>query len=93
MKGWYRAEFDRAMPPAWVTLERITAESVDLYRHVPPPGDNIPVYVELFQVEDLVPTEDDIEWAVRRLRKHRSRGTLGMRSEHLKGWMSESRKE
>ena len=31
LKGWYRAAIDRAPPPAWVTLERIMAERVDLY--------------------------------------------------------------
>ena len=50
------AAVDCALSPAWVTLERITVEPVDLYRHVPPPGENIPLYVELFQVEDSIPT-------------------------------------
>ena len=63
MKGWYRAAVDRMPPPAQVTLKRITAERVDLYRHIPPLGENIPVSVEPFPVEDLVPTEDEIEWA------------------------------
>ena len=40
-------------------------ERVDLYRYVPPPGDNIPVSVEPFLVDDLVPMEDEIEWAVK----------------------------
>ena len=69
-KGWYRDEFDRRLPPAQVTIERIMAECVDLYRHVPPPGENIPVPVEPLQIEDLLPTEDEIEWAVKRLRNH-----------------------
>ena len=38
MKGWYRAAFNRAPPPARATLERITAERVELYSHVTPPG-------------------------------------------------------
>ena len=53
MKGWYMAVVDRASPLAWVTLKWITSERVDLYRHVPPPGENIPVSVEPFPVEDL----------------------------------------
>ena len=56
MKGWYQAAFDFAPPPARVTLERITAEQVDLYRHIPPPGENIPVSVDPLPVEELVPT-------------------------------------
>ena len=60
MKGWYRAAFERTPKPAQVTLYWITAERVDLYQHVPPPGENIPVSVEPFQVEDLLPMEDKI---------------------------------
>ena len=61
MKGWYKAVVDRSTPPAWVNLERIMAERIDLYFQVPPPGENIPVSVDPFQVKDLVPTEDKIE--------------------------------
>ena len=64
IKGWYKAAFDRAPPPAWVTLERITAERVELYSYVPPPGRNIPISVQLFPVDDSVPTQHKIEWAV-----------------------------
>ena len=64
MKGWYMAAVDRVPPPTRFTLKRITADQVDLYSYVPPPGENIPVSVEPFLVDDLVPTEDEIEWAV-----------------------------
>ena len=43
MKGWYRASANRGPPPARATLERITAELVELYSQVPYLGDNIPV--------------------------------------------------
>ena len=43
MKGWYRAAVNRVPPPAQATLERITEERVELYSHVPSPGENIPV--------------------------------------------------
>ena len=39
MKGWYKAAVNRAPPPARATLERITADQVELYSHVPPPWD------------------------------------------------------
>ena len=74
-------------------LIRIMADRVDLYCHVQPPGDNITVSIEPFPVEDLVPTEDEIEWVVKRLQNHRSRGPSGMWVEHLKGWLAEARKE
>ena len=55
MKGWHQDAVDCAPPPARVTLERITVDRVDLYRYVPPPGDNIPVSVDPFPVEELIP--------------------------------------
>ena len=67
LKECYWSNFYCATPPNWFTLEQITAEQVDLYSYVPPPGANIPIYVEPFPVDDLVPTEDKIEWAVKRL--------------------------
>ena len=50
------------------------AERVELYSYAPPMGTNTPIFVQPFPVEDLVPTEDKIEWAVTRLRNHRSGG-------------------
>ena len=69
------------------------AERVDLYRHVPPSGENIPIFVEPFPVEDSVPKEDKIEWEVKWLQNHHSGGPSGMRDENLKGWLTEKRKE
>ena len=60
LKGWYRAAVYRHPPPAWVTPEQITADRVELYIYAPPPGDNIPNYVETFPVDESVPTEDEI---------------------------------
>ena len=92
MKGWYNAVVDRAPPPTRVTLEQIMAERVDLYCHVQSLGDNIPISINPFKVEDLVPTEDEIDWAVRRICKNHSRGPSGMRTQHIKGWIEEARK-
>ena len=35
--GWYRVAVDHTLPPARITLERITAERVELYCNIPPP--------------------------------------------------------
>ena len=91
IKGWYKAAVDCAPLPAWVTLKQITVERVELYSHVPPPGTNIPIYMQPFPVDDSVPTEDEIEWEVTLLHKHRSRGTSGMREEQLKMWLATAR--
>ena len=70
MKGWYLAAIDCVPPPTWVTLERIMAYRVALYRNVPPLGENIPVSVEPFPVDNLVPTEDEIKWTATQLQNH-----------------------
>ena len=93
MKGWYWAAVDRAPPPSWFTLYRITAKRVDFYIYMPPPGGGILISVEPFPVDDSVPTEDNIEWVVIQLRNHHSGGTSGMRVKHLKGWLMEARKK
>ena len=79
MKGCYKAAADPVPPPAQVNLKRITADQVVLYRRIPPLGENIPISVEPFQVDYLVPTEEYIEWAVRRLRSNCSRGPSWVR--------------
>ena len=61
LKGWYKATFNWAPPPAQTTLERIMAERVNLYSYVSSPGGYIPVTVAPAEVDDSVPTEDEIE--------------------------------
>ena len=65
---------------------------MELYSYVPPLGTNILISVEPFPVDDSVSTEDKIEWAVKRLRNHRSRGPSGIWDEHLKRWLAATRK-
>ena len=42
------------------------------------------------EVDDSVPTEVEIEDAVKKLKKNRSGGPSGMQAEHLKGWLAAS---
>ena len=80
MKGWYRAAVDCVSTPAQVTLNRITAEHVNLQFNIPSPGENITISVEPFEVEESVPAEDEIDWAVSRIRNHHSGGPSRMRA-------------
>ena len=92
LQGWYKAALDRAPPPARATIKRVTAEWVALYSRIPPPGDNILVTIEPFAVEDGIPTEAEIEWAVKRLQNNRAGGPSRMRAEDLKGWLAAARR-
>ena len=44
--------------------------------------------IEPFEVEDRVPDEGKIEWAVKCLRNNCAGGPSWMRVEHLKGWLT-----
>ena len=92
LKGWYKAAVDRDLPPTQVTLERITAERVAMYSYVPPLGENTPISVKPLPVDDSVPEEDEVEWAVKRLRNNRCWGASGMGAEDLKRWLDTARK-
>ena len=43
-------------------------------------------------MEDGVPGEEEIEWAVKRLRNNRAGGPPRMRAEDLKGWLAVARR-
>ena len=55
--------------PSRLAIAIMTAECVGMYRHVPSPGHPIPVGLQPFPVEDYIPEEEDIAWAVRCLEK------------------------
>ena len=93
IKGWYWSAVNRAILTARVTLDRITAERVDLYSYLTSLGANIPISIEPFPVDYLVPIEGEIKWAVNCQRNHRSGGPSGMQAQHLKGWLVAVRKK
>ena len=51
-KGWYTAAADWPPKPCHETMEKQTAERVDLYEKLPPLGDPILINVELKEVPD-----------------------------------------
>ena len=57
-----------------------------------PSGDGTTLGIEPLEVEDAVPEEGKIEWAVKRLRNNRSGGPSWMRAEHIKGWLAAVRR-
>ena len=55
MKGWYKAAAGCASLPARLTIKRIMEERVALHHHIPPPGENIPISIDSFQLDESVP--------------------------------------
>ena len=92
MKGWYKVMAGRALMPTRLTIKRITEEQVSMHHHIPPPGENIPIFFDPFPLDESVPTEDNIEWEVRRLRDSGSSSPSGIRTEQLQHWIWEAQK-
>ena len=78
MWGWYKAAVDRPPPSARVALANMTAEREDLYRHIPPPGEPIPVGDLPLLVNDDIPEDEEIAWAVHMICLNRFGGPSGM---------------
>ena len=89
MRGWYIESVDHAPPPAQVTLKRITAERKEFYCVVPFPGDTITTPVPPSPINNSVPTEKEVKWAVRRMRGHRLGGPFWMHENYLREWLQE----
>ena len=70
MQEQYNTASNRPSPPVCIMFTHITAERVELYRQVPPPGDRIPIETAPFTINNFTPSLDDIEWEVRRLWHH-----------------------
>ena len=68
----------------------MTAERVEVYRYVPLLGQPIPMGVQPFLVYDSIPEDEEINWAVHRLRRNHLGGPSVERSEQLRQWLRES---
>jgi hypothetical protein len=93
LKGWYRSATDTQARPCFQTMDRQTAERIDLYRRCDSPGLPIHVGENLFDVQDDTPTDGKIRTAVSELSYGRSAGASQMRAEHLKDWLQGMREE
>ena len=64
MKGWHRASGDKAPKSCYESMAKQKVERDELYRKVSPPGNPIPMNVERFGLDDLVPEDVDIRAVV-----------------------------
>jgi len=65
VKRWYRAASNRGPTPCRKTMEKQTAERVDLYRERPSKGNSIPINVEKTRLEDGAPSDHLIRSVVK----------------------------
>ena len=83
----------RLPAPSRLTINRITASRVTIYRHIPPPGRTIPVEVTPFPIKDSITEEAKVAEVVKRIRLNRSGGPSGTQVEHLRQWLWEAKRE
>jgi hypothetical protein len=93
LKGWYCSVEDRAPKACPEMLASQTAERVELYTMVPPPGWSMPINVTPIPVPDGTPTDHEIREVVGKLRNGRAAGATGMQAEHLKEWLRGIKRE
>jgi hypothetical protein len=87
LKGWYQAVTETQARPCFQTIEKQTAEHVDLYQQHESPGPPVAVNIATMDVRDDAPTNGEIRAAVSELTNGRSVGASHMRAEHLKEWL------
>ncbi len=93
LKGWYCSVEDRAPKACPETLALQTAERVELYTAVPPPGWLMPINLTPIPVPDGTPTDHEIQEVLGKLRNGRAAGAMGMQVEHLKEWLRGIKRE
>jgi hypothetical protein len=86
LKVWYRHASGRTNKPSRVDLAELQTEYGELFANQPSTGDQIPVLVSPFEVNDMNPTDKETGAALGRLHSRNSPGPSGMRPEDLKEW-------
>ena len=64
MRVWYNMATNHPPPPAYVALEQITAECMEIYRWLPYTRDIIPVEIDPLPIDYSIPSMYKIEWSV-----------------------------
>ena len=69
-----------------MAIVTMSVDQVRPYQHVTTPGQLIPVGVQPLLMEESVPEDGDIAWAVCRIFRNRSGSLSGMRAKNLYQW-------
>jgi hypothetical protein len=84
---------DQALKACSEILASQTAERVELYAAVYPPGWSMPINVNPIPVPDGPPVDHEIREIVAKLWNGCAGGTMGMKAEHLTKWLHGIRRE
>ncbi len=65
LKGWYRAASETQAKQCRQTMDRQTAERVDLYTRRLSPGNPLPINIDPVEINDATPSNGELRVAVR----------------------------
>ena len=86
MNLWMKQRGDKAFRPTFEDMTKLTDELKHRQRRVEPQEEEIPTLIAPYEIDDSVPTEDEITQAVKRLKNGKSPGASKMTAAHLKKW-------
>ena len=90
---WYRESKGHRVPPTRNHMDQTSTLREDLYRHLPPEDEIIPILVQPVSIKEATPEVGEISAEVRKFRPGRAGGPLGMKAEHLKVWLRAATRE
>jgi len=83
---WMKHRGDNAFRPSFEDMTRLTDEMEDMHKRVDPHEEPIPTLIAPYEIDDSVPSEDEITLAVKQLKSGKSLGATKMTVAHLKKW-------
>jgi hypothetical protein len=88
LQCWYRHHGDRPFKLSRQDLQTVATEFATLYTKElsSPPVDPIPTMVAPYDIDDSIPTEEEIAAAVIHLKLAKSPGPSGMLAEYVREW-------
>ena len=92
LKHWYQHASARSLNLSQTDMEKVRGDFQTLYQRekTPPPGPSLSTHNEPIKVNEDIPSEAEVEAAVRRLHPHRLGGYTHLRLEHFKKWRREA---
>ena len=87
---WYKKKTGKPPIPTYMEEEKTRTEYQQLYTQQPPTTINIPLFYNQAQVDDTIPSEEEIKQALKGMNLHKSPGCTGVTVEDLRIWMKES---
>jgi hypothetical protein len=78
IQGWYKKRGGPITKPTSADMEQLRDTYQSFFATSPPPGDPIPIHVDPYPVNDDVPSEEEISFALDHMCRGRCPGPSGI---------------